>query len=256
MATLLVFIVILMLRYKTADGEPPAPAAGKPTTVSDTHSQTNGGRVGQNGVLAPPASQPGVEGQGQSGPERRGGGVRVRLPPEQPRLLVVGLHGGGGGSRAAAARTAPTARSQTFGGRLLLSTGPTWTTCWGPSPRWSCGGGDPAAAAATAAAGGKPRTDREPLLGRTLDSSLSRLLMLPLDSKPRRSQSFDMGDATGAGAAQPGGRSRRISSIWTRRSLSVSGMLLQCEEEEVGEGGTGGSKATIDSADWVMESTV
>uniref|UniRef100_A0A8C2Z787 Leucine-rich repeat and fibronectin type-III domain-containing protein 2 n=1 Tax=Cyclopterus lumpus TaxID=8103 RepID=A0A8C2Z787_CYCLU len=57
-ATLLVFIVILMLRYKTADAETPAAAAaGKLTSVSDTHSQTNGGRIGQNGLLVPP-SQP------------------------------------------------------------------------------------------------------------------------------------------------------------------------------------------------------
>uniref|UniRef100_A0A3B4T8A0 Leucine-rich repeat and fibronectin type-III domain-containing protein 2 n=1 Tax=Seriola dumerili TaxID=41447 RepID=A0A3B4T8A0_SERDU len=47
-ATLLVFIVILMLRYKAADTEPPV---GKLTSVSDTHSQTNGGRLGQNGLL-------------------------------------------------------------------------------------------------------------------------------------------------------------------------------------------------------------
>ncbi|GLD66003.1 leucine-rich repeat and fibronectin type-III domain-containing protein 2-like protein [Lates japonicus] len=113
-------------------------------------------------------------------------------------------------------------------------------------------GHDPGASSSTSMATANPHTDREPLLGRTLDSSLSRLLMLPLDSKLKRSQSFDMGDVTGAGATQLCNKPRRISSIWTKRSLSVNGMLLQCEEE----GDTGGSKGTIDSADWVMESTV
>ncbi|CAK6974513.1 leucine-rich repeat and fibronectin type-III domain-containing protein 2 [Scomber scombrus] len=116
-------------------------------------------------------------------------------------------------------------------------------------------GRDAGASSSASTTVAKPHTDREPLLGRTLDSSLSRLLMLPLDNKPRRSQSFDMGDVTtGAGAAQLCNKPRRISSIWTKRSLSVNGMLLQCEEE----GDTGGSKGTIDSTsnDWVMESTV
>uniref|UniRef100_A0A672Q1A6 Leucine rich repeat and fibronectin type III domain containing 2 n=1 Tax=Sinocyclocheilus grahami TaxID=75366 RepID=A0A672Q1A6_SINGR len=55
-ATLLVFIVILMVRYKAGDGggggETPV---SKLSNVSETHSQTNGGRLGQNGVplLAP-----------------------------------------------------------------------------------------------------------------------------------------------------------------------------------------------------------
>uniref|UniRef100_A0A4W6C0X3 Fibronectin type-III domain-containing protein n=1 Tax=Lates calcarifer TaxID=8187 RepID=A0A4W6C0X3_LATCA len=55
-ATLLVFIVILMVRYKAADTEPPV---GKLTSVSDTHSQTNGGRLGQNGLfISQPQPQP------------------------------------------------------------------------------------------------------------------------------------------------------------------------------------------------------
>ncbi|TNN29289.1 Leucine-rich repeat and fibronectin type-III domain-containing protein 2 [Liparis tanakae] len=262
-ATLLVFIVILMLRYKTADGEPPGPAAGKPTAVSDTHSQTNGGRVGQNGVLVPPPSQPGSKVK-----------AKVALKDEVVEFKCGSLQS----SLTSSSSSGSTAAGgEAGGGGGPYSPNSTLANIWRSAPskhrtnldhllgaftslelRGGVQGRDPAAAAA---AGGKPRTDREPLLGRTLDSSLSRLLMLPLDSKPRRSQSFDMGDATGAGAgdgdaARPCGRSRRLSSIWTRRSLSVSGMLLQCEEEEGGEGGARGSKATIDSADWVMESTV
>lgn len=72
--------------------------------------------------------------------------------------------------------------------------------------------------------------------------------MLPSENKPKRSHSFDMGDF---GASQCLSYPRRISNIWTKRSLSVNGMLLQCDESE-GEG----EKATFDSSEWVMESTV
>uniref|UniRef100_A0A8D3C1N4 Ig-like domain-containing protein n=1 Tax=Scophthalmus maximus TaxID=52904 RepID=A0A8D3C1N4_SCOMX len=47
-ATLLMFIVILMVHYKAADTELPA---GKLTSLSETHSHTNGGRLGQNGLF-------------------------------------------------------------------------------------------------------------------------------------------------------------------------------------------------------------
>ncbi|XP_068433337.1 leucine-rich repeat and fibronectin type-III domain-containing protein 2 [Clinocottus analis] len=255
-ATLLVFIVILMLRYKAADAEP-TPPAGKLTSVSDTHSQTNGGRVGQNGVLLP-ASRP-----------------EPKVIKVAPKDEVVEFKCG---SLQSSLTSSSSSSGSTAGGGPY-SPNSTLASIWRSAPskprsnldhllgaftalelRGGVQGRDAGAGgsgALAAAAGRKPRTDREPLLGRTLDSSLSRLLMLPLDSKPKRSQSFDMGDATGAGsaAAQLCGRSRRLSSIWTRRSLSVNGMLLQCEEEEAAAD-TGGSKATIDSADWVMESTV
>ncbi|KAM4633615.1 leucine-rich repeat and fibronectin type-III domain-containing protein 2 [Polymixia lowei] len=244
-ATLLVFIVILMVRYKAGDGEPPA---GKLTSVSDTHSQTNGGRLGQNGVLLPqPAAtpQPGVK-------------AKVTLQDEVVEFKCGSLQSSFTSSSSSSGslardsyspnsalaniwRSAPSKSRPNLDHLLGAFTSLELRGAQGRDPTPSGG------AAATAA--GRP-TDREPLLGRTLDSRLSRLLMLPLDSKPKRSQSFDMGDASGA--AQLCSYPRRISSIWTKRSLSVNGMLLQCDEE----GDTGGSKGTIDSADWVMESTV
>uniref|UniRef100_A0A8C5DQE6 Leucine-rich repeat and fibronectin type-III domain-containing protein 2 n=1 Tax=Gouania willdenowi TaxID=441366 RepID=A0A8C5DQE6_GOUWI len=50
-ATLLVFIIILMVRYKSADAEP---RVDKLSNVSETHSQINGGRLGPNGLLLGP----------------------------------------------------------------------------------------------------------------------------------------------------------------------------------------------------------
>ncbi|XP_022626099.1 leucine-rich repeat and fibronectin type-III domain-containing protein 2-like [Seriola dumerili] len=248
-ATLLVFIVILMLRYKAADTEPPV---GKLTSVSDTHSQTNGGRLGQNGLLMS-QSQP----HPQPAPKIK---AKVSLQDEVVEFKCGSL------------QSSLTSSSTSSGSMAGASYSPnsTLANIWRSAPSKprsnldhllgaftslelrGAQGRDPGASSSTSTATAKPQTDREPLLGRTLDSSLSRLLMLPLDSKLKRSQSFDMGDATGAGAAQLCNRPCRISSIWTKRSMSVNGMLLQCEEE----GDTGGSKGTIDSADWVMESTV
>ncbi len=246
-ATLLVFIVILMVRYKAADTEPPV---GKLTSVSDTHSQTNGGRLGQNGLLMP---------QSQPPPELK---VKAKLTLQDEAVEF----------KCGSLQSSLTSSSSSSGSMAGGSYSPnsTLANIWRSAPSKprsnldhllgaftsldlrAAQGRDLGASSSTATVVAKPHTDREPLLGRTLDSRLSRLLMLPLDSKPKRSQSFNMGDITGAGTTHLCNKPRRISSIWTKRSLSVNGMLLQCEEE----GDTGGSKGTIDSADWVMESTV
>lgn len=246
-ATLLVFIVILMVRYKGAD---PESTVGKLTSVSDTHSQTNGGRLGQNGLLM-------LQSQPQPEPKVK---AKVSLQDEVVEFKCGSL------------QSSITSSSSSSGSMAGCSYSPNTTLAniWRSAHSKSrsnldhllgaltslelrgAQGGDLGASTGAGAMTVKPKTDREPLLGRTLDSSLSRLLMLPLDSKPKRSQSFDMGDVASAGAAQLYRKPRRFSSIWTKRSLSVNGMLLQCEEEE----NTGGSKGTIDSADWVMESTV
>lgn len=82
---------------------------------------------------------------------------------------------------------------------------------------------------------------------------LGRFLGLPQEGKPKRSHSFDYGHVGSSGGAQSlSNYPRHISNIWTKRSLSVNGMLLQCDEE----GDLGGSKGTFDSQEWVMESTV
>ncbi|XP_060908613.1 leucine-rich repeat and fibronectin type-III domain-containing protein 2 [Labrus mixtus] len=251
-ATLLVFIVILMVRYKAADADSPA---GKLTNVSDTHSQTNGGRLGQNGILMPqnqsqPQPEPKVKAKvtlQDEVVEFKCGSLQSSLTSSSSSSSSGSLAGGSYSPNSALANIWRSAQSKprTNLDHLLGA----FTSL---DLRGAQGGELGASSSASTTAARKPRTDREPLLGRTLDSSLSRILMLPLDSKPRRSQSFDMGDVQGSGAAQLSNKRRRISSIWTRRSLSVNGMLLQCEEE----GDTGGSKGTLDSADWVMESTV
>nr|XP_020441591.1 leucine-rich repeat and fibronectin type-III domain-containing protein 2-like isoform X2 [Monopterus albus] len=246
-ATLLVFIVILMVRYKTADTEPPV---GKLSSASDTHSQTNGGRFRHNGCVMP---------QPQLQPELK---VKAKVTVQDE---VVEFKCG-------SLQSSLTSSSASSGSMAAGSCSPnsTLANIWRPAPHKpqsnldqllgaftsldlrGAQGHDLGVSSSSAITLAKPRADREPLLGQTLDSSLSRLLMVPLDSKLKRSQSFDMGDVAGAGAGQLCNKPRRISNIWTKRSLSINGMLLQCEEEV----DAGGSKGTIDSTDWVIESTV
>lgn len=248
-ATLLIFIVILMVRYKSAD---PESVVGKLASVTHTHSQTNGGRLGQNGLFML-HSHPQPETKVRAKDSQQEEVVKFKTGSLQSSLTASSSSSGsmdGGGSYSPNSTLASIWRSAHAKHRPNLDHllgALTSLELQGTQ------GHDLGASSSTAEMAGTARTDREPLLGRTLDSSLSRLLMLPTDSKPKRSQSFDMGDVTISGDAQVRSKPRRLSSIWTKRSLSVNGMLLQCEEEE---GDTGGSKGTLDSADWVMESTV
>ncbi|NXU62390.1 LRFN2 protein, partial [Horornis vulcanius] len=90
-------------------------------------------------------------------------------------------------------------------------------------------------------------SDKEPLLGQT-ESKFRSFLMLPLEGKTKRSHSFDMGDfATSQCCTYP----KKITNIWTKRSLSVNGMLLQYDDNDLT-----GAKGTFGSSEWVMESTV
>ncbi|XDV42477.1 hypothetical protein PO909_011132 [Leuciscus waleckii] len=212
-ATLLLFIGILVLRYKAGDGgnaEAEAPVS-KMSDSTDSYSQPNSSLSS--------SSSSSSSGSGDAPPYSPNSALAsvLRAAPHRPRHTLDQLLG---------AFTSVELRG--------LSSEPL------PS-------GGPAPALPTS----EP-TDREPLLGRTLDSRISRLLTSPLPSRPRRSHSFDTGDFTMSRAQQLCSYPRRISSIWTKRSLSVNGMLLRCDED----GDSGGSKGSGGSADWVMESTV
>lgn len=249
-ATLLVFIVILMVRYK-AGGEDDPPASKLPS-VSDTYSQTNGGRMLRNGLLLA-KTKPKVT--------LRNEVVEFRCGSLQSSLSSSSSSSSSSGPLDSRDRDSYIPRGQegALSGKWRTTSSkacPNLDHLLGAftSLELRGQGRDPGPSGATAAAATAPPTDKEPLLGRTIDSTLSRLLMLPLDSKPKRSHSFDMGDFTCAEAPSQHFSSypRRISRIWTKRSLSVNGMLLQFDEEGEAEG----SKGTLDSSEWVMESTV
>lgn len=244
-ATLLVFIVILMVRYKVCNQE----GTGKPAAaVSNVHSQTNGAQPPALGSVPSGAPTPGppkvvvrnelmdfsaslARGSDSSSSSSLGIGEGLgrgpwRLPPPAPRPKpnLDRLMGAFASLDLKSQRKEELLDSRTPGGR---------------------GSGT--------SAKGHP-SDREPLLGPPAARARS-LLPLPLEGKAKRSHSFDMGDfaAAAAGGVAPGGYSppRRVSNIWTKRSLSVNGMLLPFEESDLV-----GARGTFGSSEWVMESTV
>ncbi|XP_006729265.1 leucine-rich repeat and fibronectin type-III domain-containing protein 2 [Leptonychotes weddellii] len=249
-ATLLVFIVILMVRYKVCNQEAPGKLAA--TAVSNVHSQTNGApppTLASAPSAAPMQGPPKVvvrselvqfsanlaRGSDSSSSSSLGSGEAAglgrgpwRLPPPAPRPKpnLDRLMGAFASLDLKSQRKEELLDSRTPGGR---------------------GSG-------TSARG--HHSDREPLLGPPAARARS-LLPLPLEGKTKRSHSFDMGDfaaaAAAAGGVAPGGYSppRRVSNIWTKRSLSVNGMLLPFEESDLV-----GARGTFGSSEWVMESTV
>ncbi|KAF5929687.1 hypothetical protein HPG69_002410 [Diceros bicornis minor] len=250
-ATLLVFIVILMVRYKVCNQEAPGKMAATPA-VSNVHSQTNGAQLpalGSTPSGAPVQGPPKVvvrnelvqfsaslaRGSDSSSSSSLGSGEAAglghgpwRLPPPVPRPKpnLDRLMGAFASLDLKSQRKEELLDSRTPGGR---------------------GSG-------TSARG--HHSDREPLLGPPT-ARARNLLPLPLEGKAKRSHSFDMGDFAAAAAAAEvvasGGYSppRRVSNIWTKRSLSVNGMLLPFEESDLV-----GARGTFGSSEWVMESTV
>lgn len=250
-ATLLVFIVILMVRYKVCNQEAPGKMVAT-TAVSNMHSQTNGAQLPALSSApsgAPVQALPKVvvrnelvqfsaslaRGSDSSSSSSLGSGEAAglghgpwRLPPpaSRPKPNLDRLMGAFASLDLKSQRKEELLDSRTPGGR---------------------GSG-------TSARG--HQSDREPLLGPPTARARS-LLPLPLEGKAKRSHSFDMGDfaaaAAAAGAVAAGGYSppRRVSNIWTKRSLSVNGMLLPFEESDLV-----GARGTFGSSEWVMESTV
>ncbi|XP_066532745.1 leucine-rich repeat and fibronectin type-III domain-containing protein 2 [Hoplias malabaricus] len=263
-ATLLVFIVILMVRYKAGEGgagEGAELPVSKLSDVSETYSQTNGGRLGPNGVLLPPLKPKPKVTMRDEVVEFKCGSLQSSISSASSASSSSSssdsLDAGGSYSPNSAlasiwrsANPKPRGNLDQLLGAInsLELRGQTRET---PPPAASAVSGVPAASTAPGAPPALPPTDKEPLLGRMLDSRLSKLL-LPVDCKPKRSHSFDMGEIAASTGAQLSNYQRRLSNIWTKRSLSINGMLLKCDED----GETGSSKGTLESADWVMESTV
>lgn len=246
-ATLLVFIVILMVRYKVTSGLQVA----KLVTVSNTYSQTNGRTQAaqrlNNGAPTSQAPKTVVVMRDEV-MEFKCGSLQSSISPSSSSSSADSLgsekavsydrHEGSSTLPNRWKQTSTKARPQLdnlLGAFASLDLRAPTRDPVGPSSSGSM----------TMAM--RPPTDKEPLLGHG-ESRLGKLVMLPSQNKPKRSHSFDMGDF---GASQCLSYPRRISNIWTKRSLSVNGMLLQCDESE-GDC----DKGTFDSSEWVMESTV
>ncbi|XP_062858638.1 leucine-rich repeat and fibronectin type-III domain-containing protein 2 [Trichomycterus rosablanca] len=232
-ATLLVFIVILMVRYKAGEGGAvPGPGHGdslelpvsKLSDVGDAYSQSNDGRLGQNGgVLASPSN---------SKPNPKSDNPKVTLRDE-----LVDFKCGSLQSSSSSVSSSSGSSVGSVGGLRSCSPNSALASIWRSAPLKPRPNLDHLLGAITSlelksqtVSGSSypsslPPSDREPLLGRTSGSRF------------RRSHSFDAGDFAAS-----------ISSVWTRRSLSINGMLLKDDATS--------SKGTLEGSEWVVESTV
>ncbi|KAM3849559.1 leucine-rich repeat and fibronectin type-III domain-containing protein 2 [Diretmus argenteus] len=251
-ATLLVFIIILMVRYKVSSGI----QTNKLPTVSNTYSQTNGGLNRPNG--APPQVKPTVVVMCEEMVEFKCGSLQSSLSSSSSSNSLDS-HIGRGVDRysvqGSECSTLPSSKFRKHGRgtkarpNLDHLLGAFTSVELRSAARDQQGASGPFTTPnAMVAVGMTAPSDKEPLLGRAESTTmLGRLLGLPQEGKPKRSHSFDMGHvgATQCLSSYP----RRISNIWTKRSLSVNGMLLQYDDNE-------DEKPAFESSEWVMESTV
>ncbi|CAL1574710.1 unnamed protein product [Knipowitschia caucasica] len=248
-ATLLVFIIILMVRYKVTSGI----QACKLPAMSNTYSQTNGGLNRFNG--APPQVKSTVVVMREEMVEFKCGSLQSSLSSSSSSSNS--LDGARGPAdhysvHGSECSTLPSSKYRRHGAKARPNLdhllGAFTALELRGALRDGQGASGPSTTSSTAMPVAKAPSDKEPLLGRAESTTmLGRLLGLPQEGKPKRSLSFDMGHV---GAAQ--NRSnypRRISNIWTKRSLSVNGMLLQYDSSE-------DEKPAFESSEWVMESTV
>lgn len=270
-ATLLVFIVVLMVRYKATGGG--GLPVDKMPDVSNTYSQTNGGLGRFNGAAPPPPAQQvksTVVVMREEMVEFKCGSLQSSLSSSSSSSNSLDSQAAGPGRRGAGSladrysvqgsecSTLPSSKFRRHGAKgrpnldHLLGAFASLELRGAAARDHHQGAAGPLAGTATTVA---VKTDKEPLLGRAESTSmLGRLLGLPQEVKPKRSRSFDMGHvgasaSAGTSAQLRGSHARRISNIWTKRSLSVNGMLLQYDESE-------DEKPPFESSEWVMESTV
>ncbi|KAJ8269940.1 hypothetical protein GJAV_G00108490 [Gymnothorax javanicus] len=255
-ASVLVFIIILMIRYKVCNGG----EGSKGAQFSDVHSQTNGAQS-QGCSVTPSLSK-----------------------------LTLGLDGSGLYRKAAAAVATPTVMvpldtlthaSETSLPDCSTNTTTTATTSVVSPTRTPTSSGSlkpkrrvaprPAPDIPTEAApavSDTQNTNRNnssspgplvplppvrikdtPILRRTHGKGPNRYLTLPAEGKAQRAKRrYSLNEDLSKHHCYIG--APRRGAMWSKRSLSMSGMLLQPEDESDGEGGRDVS------AEWILESTV
>lgn len=249
-AILLVFIIILMVRYKATSGI----QINKMPNVSNTYSQTNGGLNRFNG--APPQVKSTVVVMREEMVEFKCGSLQSSLSSSSSSSNSLDSQTGREpgdrySTQSSKCNTLPSSKFRRHGAKTNLDhlLGAFTSLEMRAVAKDHHGASVPSTTSNTMMTVAMvPPSDKEPLLGRAESTTmLGRLLGLPQEGKPKRSHSFDMGHV---GAAQcRSNYPRRISNIWTKRSLSVNGMLLQYDESE-------DEKPTCETSEWVMESTV
>ncbi|XP_075782227.1 leucine-rich repeat and fibronectin type-III domain-containing protein 5 isoform X1 [Pelodiscus sinensis] len=237
-ASVLVFIIILMIRYKVCNnnGQP------KVTKVSNVYSQTNGAQAqGCSGALPQSMSKQAV-GHEESVP-------CSRLPNDH----------GTQSSDPCSSQDSSTTTS---------ALPPTWTSSTSASQKQKRKPGpkpsnEPQSEAVTnlesqntnrnnstalQSASRPPASVKGPPTYKRAQAKPSKFLTLPAESSRAKRRFSLNGEVM---EYHWYGNSQNTGGLWSKRSMSMNGMLIQSDNSDVDSG-----KATFSSSEWILESTV
>ncbi|KAG2457458.1 LRFN5 protein, partial [Polypterus senegalus] len=240
-ASVLVFIIILMIRYKVCNNSDP----NKATKVSNVYSQTNGAQAQSCGGSLPHSSSKQALGQDETAQcHKTHLGETVTHSSETSSsipecstttsMMAQNWTSSSSGSlkpkRKAGTKASPEPKIEALPNAETQNTNRNNSTALQQS---SC---SPVLQA------------KETPTFKRVHSKPNKYLTLPADSlraKRRYSLNEDLSKYHCCISSQ------RLGSLWSKRSLSMNGMLLQLEGSDVDSG-----KATFSSSEWILESTV
>ncbi|KAL6477306.1 hypothetical protein MHYP_G00131410 [Metynnis hypsauchen] len=245
-ASVLVFIIILMIRYKVCNsGE-----RGKGSGVTSMHSQTNGAQS-QGCSITPSASKEGA--LGSDGDEK--GGQKVSAPP--PDSLTHSSETSIPDCSTSTSVVSPSWTTQGSSGSLKPKRKPApkpveakVDALTNPETQNTNRNNSTALQQPLIPAPTLPSRFKDtPILRRAHPRpSVTKYMTLPVEgvrAKRRYSLNEDLSKHHCFSGAQ------KFGNMWSKRSLSMNGMLVQMENTDID-----GSKAMYSSSEWILESTV
>ncbi|XP_017580323.1 leucine-rich repeat and fibronectin type-III domain-containing protein 5 isoform X1 [Pygocentrus nattereri] len=245
-ASVLVFIIILMIRYKVCNsGE-----RGKGSGVTSMHSQTNGAQS-QGCSITPSASKEGA--LGSDGDEK--GGQKVSAPP--PDSLTHSSETSIPDCSTSTSVVSPSWTTQGSSGSLKPKRKPApkpveakVDALTNPETQNTNRNNSTALQQPLIPAPMLPSRFKDtPILRRAHPRpSVTKYMTLPVEgvrAKRRYSLNEDLSKHHCFSGAQ------KFGNMWSKRSLSMNGMLVQMENTDID-----GSKAMYSSSEWILESTV
>ena len=237
-SSVLVFIIILMIRYKVCNNSDP----NKGTMVTDVHSQTNGAQS-QGCSVTPSMSKQAVALESDAcrkavaGPDTVTDSSETSLPECSTATSMVSQSWTPGSSgslkpkRKAAPKPSIESRIETLPNAETQNTNRNNSTALqqsAPCP--------------------STRIKEAPVFRRAHTRSTPKYLTLPIEGVKAKRR-FSLNEDLSKHHCYIG--SQRLGSLWSKRSLSMNGMLLQLEGSDID-----GGKAKFSSSEWILESTV
>ncbi|KAM9433635.1 leucine-rich repeat and fibronectin type-III domain-containing protein 5-like [Salvelinus alpinus] len=254
-ASVLVFIIILMIRYKVCNTSD----SGKGTLVTNVHSQTNGAQS-QGCTVNPSVSKQAMGGSGSEG----GGGGSIKAAGHAPDTLTDSSETSLPDCSTATSLVSQSWNTPGSSGSLKPkrkpAPKPSATASVTPEPKIEAlpnaetqntnRNNSTALQHPPAPVSHSPlpysRIKDTPILRRAHPRPSSKYLTLPVEGV-RAKRRYSLNDDSSKHHCYIG--VTKLGNMWSKRSMSMNGMLLQQENIDSG-------KATFSSSEWILESTV